>query len=210
MIALFMTAMPVSNVIGGPISGGIMQWMDGLNGWHGWQWLFLLEGFPSILLGLLVPVLLDDGPAKVKWLTDAEKSTVIQHLAADEAAKQSNGVKHKFIDVFRDSRIWALAFVFLCTGSGFYAINFWMPTIIQELGLDPGNYFEVGLLSMIPWGIAAVSMVLVASHSDKTGALVARDRPCHGRSSRFIWAVAGWPQWSGLNGLPHHDLRRAA
>ncbi|HLF31337.1 MAG TPA: MFS transporter [Xanthomonadales bacterium] len=168
MMALFLTAVAVSNAIGAPISGAIMQWLDGANGWQGWQWLFLLEGLPSVLFGLLVLVLLDDGPGKARWLSESEKAVVLRHLAEDETAKQAAGLRHRFADVFRDQRVWALSFTYLCMMMGFYAVNFWMPTIIQEFGVDTHNYLQVGLLSMVPWGTATVAMVLNGSHSDKT------------------------------------------
>jgi D-galactonate transporter len=169
MNALFLTAVAISNVVGAPISGSIMQFLDGVHGWQGWQWLFLLEGLPSVVVGILVLVLLEDGPQKAKWLSDSERALVLRHLADDEAAKTSRGLKHRFTDVFRDGRVWALSLVYLCMMHGFYGVNFWMPTIIQEFGLDPHNYLEVGLLSMVPWGVAAVTMVLAGSHSDRTG-----------------------------------------
>jgi len=167
MIALFMTAIAISNVFGSPISGAIMQFLDGIHGWQGWQWLFLLEGIPSVLVGLLVFVLLDDGPRKARWLSESERAVVLRHLAEDEAGKAVAGLRHRFSDVFRDGRVWALSFFYLCAVIGFYAVNFWMPTIIQELGANPNDYFQVGLLSMVPWGGAAVIMVLVGSHSDR-------------------------------------------
>jgi len=169
MVALFMTAVAISNAIGSPLSGAIMQWLDGANGWQGWQWLFLLEGLPSALIGLLVLLLLDDGPGKAKWLSETEKALVLQHLAEDEAIKSTSGLKLRFAEVFRDGRVWALSLVYLCTMVGFYGVNFWMPTIIQEFGVDRENYLHVGLLGMIPWGTAAVVMVLVGTHSDRTG-----------------------------------------
>jgi len=169
MIALFMTAIAISNVIGSPISGAIMQFLDGINGWQGWQWLFLLEGIPSVVVGILVLLVLDDGPKKAKWLSESERALVLRHLAADEAGKAAGRLRHRFADMFRDGRVWALSFFYLCSVVGFYAVNFWMPTIIQELGADPHNYFQVGLLSMVPWGGAAVIMVLVGIHSDHSG-----------------------------------------
>lgn len=169
MTASFMTAVAISNAIGSPISGAIMQTLDGWNGWRGWQWLFLLEGIPSVILGCLVLVLLDNGPRQAKWLNDEERDLVLQRLAEDEASKQGPGHKHRFSDAFRDGRVWALAAVYFCGLLGFYAVTFWMPTLIQELGVDPGDFLAVGLLSMIPWGAAAVCMVLVGSHSDRTG-----------------------------------------
>jgi len=115
MTALFLTAVAISNVIGSPISGGIMQYMDGLNGWHGWRWLFLMEGIPSVLLGFLVLALLDNGPKQAKWLKAEERDLVIARLQADESSKQNYGQKHHFLDAFRDLRVWALAIVFLCS-----------------------------------------------------------------------------------------------
>ena len=180
MTALFLTAVAISNAIGSPISGGIMQYMDGLNGWPGWRWLFLMEGIPSVLLGFLVLALLDNGPKQAKWLKAEERNLVMTRLQADESSKQNYGQKHHFLDAFSDVRVWALAIVYLCVNVGFYAVNFWMPTIIQELGIDKHDFMKVGLLSMIPWGIAAVTMVVVGGNSDRTGErrrrIVRRDR----------------------------------
>jgi D-galactonate transporter len=169
MVALFMTAIAISNVVGSPISGGIMQYMDGVNGWRGWQWLFLLEGIPSIVVGVLVFVLLPNGPKNANWLTSQEQEFILQDIRADHASKHELGHRHSFMDAFRDIRVWALALVYLCGVVCFYAVNFWMPTIIQEIGIDKGDYLEVGLLSMIPWGLAAVAMVVWGAHSDRTG-----------------------------------------
>ncbi len=169
MVALFMTAIAISNVVGSPISGGIMQYMDGVIGLRGWQWLFLMEGIPSVIIGALVLVLLDDGPKKASWLTDQEKAMVTQRVAEDDASKSELGKKHHFLDAFKDGRVWALAIVYLCAVVGFYAVNFWMPTIIQELGIDKKDFLKVGLLSMIPWGVAAISMVVAGASSDRTG-----------------------------------------
>jgi D-galactonate transporter len=169
MVAMFMTAIAISNVVGSPISGGIMQFMDGANGWSGWQWLFLLEGIPSVIVGLLVFVLLPNGPRQAKWLTTEESDAILKRLAEDEAAKKDLVQRHSFMDAFRDGRVWALAVVYFCGVVCFYAVNFWMPTIIQELGIDKQDYLKVGLLSMIPWGLAAIAMVVWAAHSDRTG-----------------------------------------
>jgi MFS family permease len=184
MVALFMTAIAISNVIGFPVSGGIMQYFDGYNGWRGWQWLFLLEGIPSVIIGLLVILLLDNGPRHAKWLTAQERDLLLQRLSEDEHDKKDLGQRHSFMDAFRDTRVWALALVYLCGVTGFYAINFWMPTIIQEFGIEKNAYFQVGLIGMIPWGIAAISMVLVGAHSDRTG-----ERRWHAAGSLLVAAV---------------------
>ena len=169
MVALFMTAIAISNVIGSPISGGIMQWMDGVNGWRGWQWLFVLEGLPSVLVGILVFVLLPNGPKQAKWLTPQERDLVVKGIEDEEASKFDLGKKHHFLDAFKDYRVWALALVYFCGVVCFYAVNFWMPTIIQELGIPKSDFLMVGLISMIPWGLAAVAMVVWGAHSDRTG-----------------------------------------
>ncbi len=169
MVALFMTAIAISNALGSPLSGAIMQYMDGYNGWRGWQWLFLLEGIPSIVIGLLVIALLPNGPKKAGWLTSQEQDLVVQRVHEDEAEKKDLGQRHSFTDAFKDGRVWALAVVYFCGVVCFYAVNFWMPTIIQELGIDKKEFLKVGLLSMIPWGCAAVAMVVWGGHSDRTG-----------------------------------------
>jgi nitrate/nitrite transporter NarK len=114
-------------------------------------------------------VLLDNGPKQSKWLTQPERDLVLRRLSEDDVSKTQLGKRHSFLDAFRDGRVWALAAVYFCGVVGFYAVNFWMPTIIQELGIDKKDFLKVGLLSMIPWGVAAVSMVVWGGHSDRTG-----------------------------------------
>jgi nitrate/nitrite transporter NarK len=158
--------------------------MDGANGWRGWQWLFLLEGIPSVIIGVLVFALLPNGPKTARWLTDREKDMVVHLVAEDDHAKKDLGQRHSFIDAFKDARVWALALVYFCGVVGFYAVNFWMPTIIQELGIDKTDFLKVGLLSMIPWGVAAVAMVVWGHHSDKTG-----ERRWHAASGLLVAMV---------------------
>ena len=167
--ALFMTAIAISNVFGSLISGAILQYMDGAAALRGWQWLFLLEGIPSVLVGFLLLAVLPDGPAKAKWLSPKERTLIAERLHADEQGKSAHGQRHKVSEMFLDPRIWICALSFFPINAGFYAINFWMPTIIQEVGIDKDDYLSVGLLAMIPYGVAAVSMVLWARHSDRTG-----------------------------------------
>lgn len=169
MVALFMTAIAISSVVGSPISGAIMQFMDGVNDWRGWQWLFLLEGIPSFLAGLLVLARLPDGPRTAKWLTQTERDLIERHLQEEHEAKKCLGRRHSFLDAFRDIRVWALAVVYFSGVVCFYAVSFWMPTIIQGLGLEKTDYFKIGLLSSIPWGLAAIAMVYWGHHSDRSG-----------------------------------------
>jgi MFS family permease len=169
MVAMFMTAIAISNVIGSPVSGAIMQYMDGVSGMRGWEWLFLLEGIPSVIIGVLVFALLPNGPRHANWLTPQEQEFIVQRVHEEEAHKADLGQKHSFKDAFKDGRVWALAVVYFCGVVCFYAVNFWMPTIIQELGIDKKDFLKVGLLSMIPWGLAAITMVYWGAHSDRTG-----------------------------------------
>lgn len=168
MVALFMTAIAISNLVGSPLSGGIMQYMDGAAGLSGWRWLFLLEGLPSVLIGGLVLIYLPNGPGDAKWLSDEEKAAIISAVENDKAQKSQNS-QHNLMAAFADVRVWALAAVYFSGVICFYALNFWMPTIIQELGIDKKDYLKVGLVSIIPWGLAALFMVYWGAHSDRTG-----------------------------------------
>jgi MFS family permease len=169
MVALFMTAIAVANVVGSPLSGAIMQYTDGAGSLRGWQWLFLLEAIPSLLVGVLILMRLPDGPADARWLTPQERDHILARVAEDEAGKATRGGRHRIVEVFADGRIWALALVYFCGNVCFYAVNFWMPTIVQELGLGPTEFLKIGLVSMIPWGAAMIAQVTWAAHSDRTG-----------------------------------------
>jgi MFS family permease len=169
MVALFMTAIGVAQLIGSPVSGAIMQFMDGAHGWRGWQWLFLLEGIPSVIIGLLVLAILPDGPKSARWLTAQERDLLIERIEHDNARKGQLAGRHSLGDAFKDGRVWALALVYFALATCFYAVGFWMPTIIQELGIDKKDLLKVGLLSMIPWGASIASMIWWGSHSDRTG-----------------------------------------
>jgi len=168
-IALLMMAIPMSAVIGAPISGGIMQFLDGVGDWRGWQWLFFLEGIPSVLMGLLVLLVLPNGPHQARWLNEGERSLVLKRIAEDQTAKSELGQGHSWRDAFSDGRVWVLSVVYFCGTVCGLAMSFWLPTIVQELGVDKSNYLKVGLISMIPWGIAAIVMVINGHHSDRTG-----------------------------------------
>jgi MFS family permease len=169
MVALFMTAIGVAQLIGSPVSGAIMQFMDGASGWRGWQWLFLLEGIPSVIIGFLVLWILPDGPKSARWLTGEERDMLVARIDQDNAGKGELGSGHRLSDAFKDGRVWALAMVYFALAMCFYAVGFWMPTIIQELGIDKKDLLKVGLLSMIPWGVSIVAMIYWGSHSDRTG-----------------------------------------
>jgi D-galactonate transporter len=168
MVAGFMTAITLSGVIGGPVSGFILARMSGVSGLAGWQWLYLLEGLPSVAVGLLVLSLLDDGPSKAKWLTEEERDLLARRIREEEELKTAEGAKHlRLADAFRSGKLWLLAFIYFCVVMGLYGISFWLPSILAEtMTTDP---WRIGLLTAVPWAAAAFAMVMVGRRSDRTG-----------------------------------------
>ena len=164
-IALFMTATALAGVIGGPVSGLLLS-MQGAGGLDGWQWLFLLEGIPAVLLGVAVLVWLPEGPAQARWLEPREREWLIARLAEEENA--GSGSAHgAFGAALRSGRLWALAFLYFSIIITFYGVSFWLPQILQSLsGLSD---LSVAFLSALPYVVAAVGMVFVARWSDRTG-----------------------------------------
>jgi len=165
IIALFMSGMAVAGIIGGPLSGWIMTDMAGVNGWTGWQWMFLLEGLPAAFLGLLVWFVLDDRPADAKWLSADDKECIDATLRQD--SRDLGPARHASLrQALRDPIIYILAFAYFAFIAGTYVITFWLPTIIKSFGLD--DPLEIGLLTAIPYLIGAAGMVLLSKHSDQT------------------------------------------
>jgi ACS family tartrate transporter-like MFS transporter len=163
-IAAFMSATLVAGVVGGPISGALLS-LDGAAGLAGWQWLFLLEGLPAIVLGAIVLIALPDRPAHAPWLTPAERDVL-------DAALRPDGDDRRMADgsataPFRDPRVWRLAIVYFTIPVALYAIGFWLPQIVKA-GSGRSN-FVVGALSAIPYCVATIGMVVVGRHSDRTG-----------------------------------------
>ncbi|WP_190286450.1 MFS transporter [Cupriavidus cauae] len=159
----FMTAVALSGVIGGPLSGWIMQTFDGHNGWSGWQWMFLLEGIPSVLVGLWVLAYLDDRIGHAKWLTAEEKAVLERNVAAESAHKEDLPVRR----VLSSPRVWMMSAIYFSFVMGLYGISFWLPTIIRQTGVK--SALDIGLLTAIPYGVAVLGMVLVARSADRRG-----------------------------------------
>jgi len=168
-VALFIIAIPLASAIGSPISGLILQFMDGAGAMHGWQWLFLLEALPAIALGFVVLRLLPDGPRDARWLTTEERDWVEAKLAEEAEAKVGEGHRQMLRQVFTDWRVWALALADFLRAMVNNSLNFWMPTLVADLGIAKGDFAKVGAITAIPWGIAAVLMVVIARNSDRTG-----------------------------------------
>ncbi|WP_322086669.1 MFS transporter [Burkholderia sp. BCC1999] len=168
-IALFMSAIPVSGVLGGPLSGWMLtHFAAGQSGLAAWQWLFLLQGAPTVLLGVAVFFLLQDRIADATWLTEGEKAALARALADDAAAHGSAAGKPQSATPVRDIvcnvAVWKFGLVYFSIQMGVYAINFWLPTIIKSLGI--GNDGMVGWLSAVPYLFAAIAMIVVGRSAD--------------------------------------------
>ncbi|QKJ85537.1 MFS transporter [Paramixta manurensis] len=161
MFALFATAVPISGVIGSPLSGWIMEYFNGSHGLEGWKWLYIIEGVPSLFIGLFVLAWLTDRIEQANWLSADEKSLMLKRLAEDSAQHESHGSVSAWA-VFRNRKVWLLTFIYFCLIAGFYTVGFWLPTLIHNAGVT--DIFTVGLLTAIPYAAAIVTM-LVASHS---------------------------------------------
>jgi nitrate/nitrite transporter NarK len=133
-----------------------------------WQLLFLVEGLPSVLAGVLTLLYLTDGPAQASWLNREERVTIAEDLGHEENAKRREGVcARRFRDAFGAGKVWVLCLIFFGIQMGNYGLAFWLPQILKDtLTADP---WAIGLASTIPWGAAAVAMVIYAQHSDRTG-----------------------------------------
>jgi len=165
-IAGFMTAVVVAGIVGGPLSGVLLA-MDGVAGLAGWQWLFLVEGVPAIVLGLIVLRVLPEQPSDARWLTHDEQVALTERLA-DEAAELSDGSAVQTISgAMTSARVWLLAAVYFTIPVALYAMGFWMPQIVRSA--SGASDVTVGLLSAIPYAVAAVGMVIIGWNSDRTG-----------------------------------------
>ena len=160
MIALFMTAIPASGVLGGPLSGWIMQALGGAGGYAGWQWLFVIEALPSLAMGVAVLFYLDDGIDRATWLTAPEKRLLARNVAADATLAAS----HRLKDAFTDGRTWLLSAIYFCFVAGLYGIGFYLPTLIKNAGV--ASPLAIGMLSAVPYAIGAVAMVVMSRRSD--------------------------------------------
>ena len=162
IIALFMIGMPLSSVIGGPLSGWIMGNFDGVSGLHNWQWLFLLEAIPTVVLGALCLAILPNGIADASWLTEREKTELQTVLAQDESENRGG---HSFRAGFFDIKVWMLGGIDFSILLSAYAMGFWLPTFIRNAGV--GNPGDIGLLVAIPSLAGLIGMLAIGASSDK-------------------------------------------
>jgi MFS family permease len=198
--AQFMIAVPLSSALGSPLSGLILR-MDGLAGLHGWQWLFILEGVPSVAMGFLLLRLLPDRPADARWLTGEERAWITANLAEDEAAvarRHPLTVRQSLVD----RRVLTLALIYFAIAFGLYGLGFWMPQIIKA-SLRMSSDLDVSLLTAVPYVLGAATMVLWGRRCDRGGhrvAFAAAPMAVGGATLAASAALTGLP-WVGYAGL---------
>ena len=177
-IALFLAAVPAASVIGGPISG----WLLGFEGaLHGWQWMLLLEGIPSLILGAAVLWLLPDRPANAKWLSAEDKAILTARLADDRRSDAGDGTLSGFWEMLADKRIWIFIIPDFSIVIGLYGMGLWMPQMIKAMGF---SNLETGFLVTLPYIVSMIGMVLLGLSSDRSG-----DRVWHVAGAAFAGAV---------------------
>jgi MFS family permease len=161
---LFMTSFAMAGVIGAPLAGWIMSSMGGVLGHANWQWLFFLEGIPSVFAGLAVLALLPDRPKNATWLSPETASAMSEHLEA-EAGVHAHG--HNFKYALTNPKVWLCTLLYFCIVSGNATIAFWAPSIIKEIGVK--GVFTIGLVTAIPFTAGTLAMIWNGRHSDKSG-----------------------------------------
>ncbi|CAM2781363.1 Putative metabolite transport protein NicT [Methylobacterium mesophilicum] len=162
-LGFYYIAIPLAGVIGGPVSGLILQHFDGSDVMKAWQWLFLLEAAPSLLAGIAVLFLMVDKPEQAPWLTEAEKAEVSAEIHREDGDKVVHASSRAFL---RDARIWKLSGVYFMTIIGLYGISFWLPSIVKNSGIK--DVVTIGWLSAIPYLVAVPTIILTGISADRT------------------------------------------
>jgi ACS family tartrate transporter-like MFS transporter len=179
-VAWFMTANPIAGIVGSPVSGALMG-LSG-KGLSGWQWMFLMEGLPAVVLGITVFWTLADNPGEASWLKGEEQTWLLEKLAQEQLAESTRG-HGSFWQVLIAPRIWMLSLVYFGVSTTMYGVTLWLPSVIRSLsGL---SYFMTGVVSALPFLATAIVMVLVGMHSDRRG-----ERRWHTAIPAFVGAGA--------------------
>ncbi|TPQ42964.1 MFS transporter [Cupriavidus pinatubonensis] len=183
VITLFMAAIPVSSIFGSPLSGWILRAFDGQGGMAAWQWLYLVEGIPAVLLGLITLRYLPDAIAQAKWLSPGERHLLQQRVASDA----QHASAHRMRDAFGSPLVWLLAFInfaFLCG----ITLAFWMPSMLRNAGVK--STVEIGWMVAIPYVLAVIGMLVLGRTSDASG------------ERRWHSALPGFAAAAGLAVMP--------
>lgn len=207
IVALFATATALAGLIGSPLSGFILS-LDGLGGWRGWHWLFVLEGLPAVALGVAVLWWLPDRPIDARWLTQSEREWLTGTLQA-EAAERAGASRHTLREAMTSTPVWLFGTVYLCMVIGMYGVALWLPQMLRAL--TGANDITIGWLNAIPFCAAAIGMVAIGWHSDRrrerrwhvTGAMLLASAGCllaaqatHPALALFAFSLAAIGVWS--------------
>lgn len=191
-VALFMTATAISGVVGSLLSTAIFS-LDGVAHLRGWQWIFLLEGIPAVLMAFVVLRFLPDGPQDARWLSESERN-----LLADILSRDHDQSGHQISDLLASllhPRVWLFTAIYFCLSFGLYFVSLWLPQMIKDAW--PGHAdWQVTLISAIPYSVAAIGMVIVSQHSDRTG-----ERRFHTSAAYAVAAIG-----AALSALTHNPL----
>ena len=163
MNALFMIGIPIAGVIGGPLTGWILNAFIGAHGLAGWQWLFAIEAVPSLILGVFTLFYLPNSISGASWLSADEKQLLQENIASESGGKND----HALSGVFGNPRVWLMAAIYFCCMMGLYGVSFYLPTLIKAAGVK--DALDVGMLTAIPYGCAVVAMLFNARSADRTG-----------------------------------------
>ena len=164
VIAIFMSATTIVSVIAGPLCGAILKYFDGFSGLHGWQWLFLVQGLPAVLLGFLVYFMLEDKPAQANWLSADEKMLIDDAFKSDTRHEALHDAG-SFAQCLRDPKVYVLSLIYFLLLGATYTMVFWLPTLVQSWGVK--DLFLIGIYTAIPNAVGVIGMILIGRHSDK-------------------------------------------
>lgn len=164
ILAIFLSATAVAGVISAPLSTWLMSSLDGAHGLRGWQWMFLIEGTPSVIFGIITYFYLSDRPGIASWLSEREKRIIADDIAAERKARTANRSESRF-SAFLDPRVYLISFVYFAMASAFAVFVFWFPSMVKEL--DSASLKHIGTISMIPYVAALIGMIVVGRHSDR-------------------------------------------
>jgi D-galactonate transporter len=180
-IGIFILAQPVSGLIGAPVGGWVLQHLNHDGGLSGWEWLFIIEGAPSIILGIAVLWLLTDTPQAAKWLTGPEKALVADALERDRELAKSFALK-SLGEILKDKYMVLLVFLVFAESMGLYGVSFWLPTLVKQAGVN--SFTMTGFVTAAPYACAVVAMIFVSRSSDRK-----RERKWHLSIPFFATAV---------------------
>ncbi|EEZ16919.1 general substrate transporter [Brucella melitensis bv. 2 str. 63/9] len=161
MFALFQAGSPAAGIFGNPLSGWIMDQFHDTAGWQGWQWMFVLEAIPAVVLGVVILLYLDNSVKAAKWLTEEEKAIISRDIEADSKGKAAS---HSLMSLVKNPMLWVMMLIYFCFVMGQYGLTLWMPTLIRASGVT--SNVTISLLGAIPFICAIIAMVIFSRSAD--------------------------------------------